>query len=85
MPIDPNNQDPRTTGGGNYTGVYGAGFGGTGAGAQKAQADARGDDNIEQDLENMSASGQGNQGASQNAEPPLNTDDGQAGRLDEME
>ena len=82
MPIDPNNQDPRTTGGGDYTGVYGAGFGGNAA--QKAQADARGDDRVEQDLQNMSASGQGNQGANQNAET-LNTDDGQAGRLDELE
>lgn len=86
MPINPNNQDPRSTGGGDYTGVHGAGFGGQGlqAGVSKAREDARADDKIAADVDAMSASGTNAEGTA-DATPALDTDDGQAGRLDELE
>lgn len=85
MPVDPNNQDPRSTGGGDYTGAAGVGFGGRilRSSASAAEKNALPDDKIERDVDAMTAaSGKAEDGKP--TEPRLDTDDGKAGRLDEL-
>ena len=88
MSVNPNDQDPRSTGEGVNTGVYGAPLGGPGLrpGTSKVADDARVDDKIDQDVDAISAaSGADDETeARELRESRLGTDDGKAGRLDEL-